>query len=93
MHTRRVFQARLSKGLGQAVDVDNEPGATGRVAMAEVVASTDQHTRMLGHIGTLAVNPFIFDKRPDNANKDFRPITLLASEPARPSNQPARWRV
>ena len=32
--------------------------------MGEVARAEDQHTVILGHIGTLAVNPFIFDKLP-----------------------------
>jgi tripartite-type tricarboxylate transporter receptor subunit TctC len=78
----RTLAVELSKGLGQSVYVDNKPGAAGNVAMAEVAASTDQHTLILGHIGTLAVNPFIFDKLPYDANKDFKPITLLAKVPS-----------
>ena len=42
----------------------------------------DQHTLILGHIGTLAVNPFIFDKLPYDAIKDFQPISLLAKVPS-----------
>ena len=42
----------------------------------------DQHTLILGHIGTLAVNPFIFDKLPYDPNKDFKPISLLAKVPS-----------
>ena len=37
---------------------------------------------MLGHIGTLAVNPYIFDKLPCDPQKDFRPISLLAKVPS-----------
>ena len=37
---------------------------------------------ILGHIGTLAVNPFIFDKLPYDANKDFKPVSLLAKVPS-----------
>jgi tripartite-type tricarboxylate transporter receptor subunit TctC len=78
----RTLAVELSKGLGQSVYVDNKPGAAGNVAMAEVAASSDQHTLILGHIGTLAVNPYIFDKLPYDANKDFKPITLLAKVPS-----------
>jgi tripartite-type tricarboxylate transporter receptor subunit TctC len=78
----RTLAVELSKGLGQSVYVDNKPGAAGNVAMAEVATSTDQHTLILGHIGTLAVNPYIFDKLPYDANKDFKPITLLAKVPS-----------
>jgi tripartite-type tricarboxylate transporter receptor subunit TctC len=78
----RSTAAELTKSLGQSVYVDNKPGGAGNVAMAEVAASTDQHTLILGHIGTLAVNPFIFDKLPYDAQKDFRAISLLAKVPS-----------
>ena len=72
----------LSKSLGQAVFVENKPGASGNIAMQECAQSTDGHTIILGHIGTFAVNPFIFDKLPFDTNKDFRPISLLAKVPS-----------
>jgi tripartite-type tricarboxylate transporter receptor subunit TctC len=50
--------------------------------MGEVARADDQHTLVLGHIGTLAVNPFIFDKLPYDPNKDLRPISLLAKVPS-----------
>jgi tripartite-type tricarboxylate transporter receptor subunit TctC len=50
--------------------------------MGEVARADDQHTLVLGHIGTLAVNPYIFDKLPYDPVKDFRPVTLLAKVPS-----------
>ena len=50
--------------------------------MQECASSTDGHTIILGHLGTLAVNPFIFDKLPFDTNKDFKPISLLAKVPS-----------
>jgi tripartite-type tricarboxylate transporter receptor subunit TctC len=78
----RAAAAELTKSLGQSVYVDNKPGGAGNVAMAEVARADDQHTLVLGHIGTLAVNPYIFDKLPYDPNKDFRPISLLAKVPS-----------
>ena len=78
----RSVAAELSRSLGQSVYVENKPGGAGNVAMAEVAAATDQHTIILGHIGTLAVNPYIFDRLPYDANRDFRPLTLLAKVPS-----------
>ncbi|MBT9457134.1 MAG: tripartite tricarboxylate transporter substrate binding protein [Burkholderiaceae bacterium] len=77
----RATAAELGKLLGQSVFVDNKPGAAGNVAMGEVARAEDQHTVILGHIGTLAVNPFIFDKLPYDA-KAFRPISLLSKVPS-----------
>jgi len=78
----RSVAAELTRSLGQSVYVENKPGGAGNVAMAEVAASTDQHTIILGHIGTLAVNPYIFAKLPYDPNRDFRPLTLLAKVPS-----------
>jgi len=78
----RSTAAELGKLLGQSVFVDNKPGGAGNVAMAEVARADDQHTLVLGHIGTLAVNPFIFDKLPYDPIKDFKPISLLAKVPS-----------
>jgi len=78
----RSTAAELGKLLGQSVFVDNKPGGAGNVAMAEVARADDQHTLILGHIGTLAVNPFIFDKLPYDPIKDFKPISLLAKVPS-----------
>ena len=78
----RSTAAELGKLLGTSVYVDNKPGGAGNVAMAEVARADDQHTVILGHIGTLAVNPFIFDKLPYDPIKDFKPISLLAKVPS-----------
>ena len=78
----RAAAGELSKTIGQNVFVDNKPGAAGNIAMQEVAGSTDEHTLILGHIGTLAVNPFIFPKLPYDANRDFAPITLLSKVPS-----------
>jgi tripartite-type tricarboxylate transporter receptor subunit TctC len=78
----RSAAGELSKSLGQNVFVDNKPGASGNIAMAEVARADDQHTIILGHIGTLAVNPFMYDKLPYDANRDFKPVSLLAKVPS-----------
>jgi tripartite-type tricarboxylate transporter receptor subunit TctC len=78
----RTTAAELTKSLGHSVYVDNKPGAAGNVAMGEVARADDQHTLILGHIGTLAVNPYIFDKLPYDPVKDFKPISLLAKVPS-----------
>ncbi len=78
----RSAAVEMGKTLGQNVFVENKPGASGNIAMAEVARADDQHTVILGHIGTLAVNPFMFDKLPYDANRDFRPVSLLAKVPS-----------
>jgi len=78
----RSTAAELARLLGTSVYVDNKPGGAGNVAMAEVAHAEDQHTVILGHIGTLAVNPFIFAKLPYDPLRDFKPISLLAKVPS-----------
>jgi tripartite-type tricarboxylate transporter receptor subunit TctC len=77
----RATAGELTKILGQSVFVDNKPGGAGNVAMTEVARADDGHTIILGHIGTLAVNPFIFDKLPYD-QKAFTPVSLLAKVPS-----------
>lgn len=78
----RAVATEMAKGLGQSVFVDNKPGAAGNIAMQEVAHASDEHTLILGHIGTLAVNPYIFPKLPYDTNRDFVPITLLSKVPS-----------
>lgn len=79
----RSVASGLSTSLGQSVYVDNKPGGAGNIAMEEVKrANPDGYTLMLGHVGTLAVNPALFGKKlPYDPNKDFAPVTLVAKVP------------
>jgi tripartite-type tricarboxylate transporter receptor subunit TctC len=50
--------------------------------MQEVSKATpDGHTIILGHVGTLAVNPYMLSNQPYDVNRDFMPVTLLAKVP------------
>jgi tripartite-type tricarboxylate transporter receptor subunit TctC len=78
----RSVAAELTKQLGQTVYVENKPGGAGVVAMSEAHrAAPDGHTIILGHVGTLAVNPYMLANQPYDVNKDFIPVTLLAKVP------------
>jgi len=78
----RSVAAELTKNLGQSVFVENKPGGAGTVAMIEAAKSApDGHTLVLGHVGTLAVNPYMLSNPPYDVNKDFMPVTLLAKVP------------
>jgi len=79
----RSVASSLSTSLGQSVYVDNKPGGAGNIAMEEVKrANPDGYTLILGHVGTLAVNPALFGKKlPYDPNKDFVPVSLVAKVP------------
>jgi tripartite-type tricarboxylate transporter receptor subunit TctC len=90
----RAFSAEMSKGLGQQFVVENKPGGAGNVAMEDVAhAAPDGYTLIIGHIGTLAVNPFMFKTLPFDTNRDFRAVSLFAKVPqifVVPAGVPAR---
>jgi tripartite-type tricarboxylate transporter receptor subunit TctC len=78
----RLVAQKLSERLGQQVVVENRPGAAGNIAMEQVArAAPDGYTLILGHIGTLAVNPSMFPKLPYDPVKDFAPVSLMAAVP------------
>ncbi|MDR6890344.1 Bug family tripartite tricarboxylate transporter substrate binding protein [Variovorax sp. 3319] len=77
----RLLGNEMGKTLGQAVVVDNKAGASGIIAMQEVArAAPDGYNVVLGHVGTLAVNPAMFAKLPYR-DEDFSPVVLLAKVP------------
>jgi tripartite-type tricarboxylate transporter receptor subunit TctC len=79
----RALAHEMEKGLGQSIIVDNKPGGGGNVAMLEVARSDpDGYTLILGHVGSLAMNPFMYAKLPYDVDKDFAAVSLLAIVPA-----------
>jgi tripartite-type tricarboxylate transporter receptor subunit TctC len=79
----RAVALEMEKGLGQPIIIDNKGGGGGNVAMQEVArADPDGYTLIIGHVGSLAMNPFMYDKLPYDVDKDFTPISLLAIVPA-----------
>jgi tripartite-type tricarboxylate transporter receptor subunit TctC len=80
--TGRLIAQRLSEMWGQAVVVENKPGAGGNIG-ADFVAKSppDGYTILLGALSTHAVNPNLYAKMPYDAVRDFAPITLIAITP------------
>ena len=78
----RSVAIEMSKTLGQQIIIENKPGGAGNIAMQEVAhAEPDGYTLIIGHVGTLAVNPYMFPKLPYDVNADFVPVSLLAKVP------------
>jgi tripartite-type tricarboxylate transporter receptor subunit TctC len=78
----RALGQKLSEAWGQQVVVDNRPGAGGSIG-ADLVAKAppDGYTLLMGHIGTLAVNPALYPKLAYDPLKDFAPVSLVAIVP------------
>jgi tripartite-type tricarboxylate transporter receptor subunit TctC len=78
----RALAPRLAVALGQNVVVDNKPGAGGSLGAAEVAkAEPDGGTLLMGHIGTLAVNPSMYPKLAYDPVKSFVPVAYVARVP------------
>ena len=79
----RPMAAKLQQALGNnPVVVENRGGAGGTVGAAHVMRSApDGHTLMWGHVGTLAVNPWIYPNNPYDVLRDFTPVAQVATLP------------
>jgi tripartite-type tricarboxylate transporter receptor subunit TctC len=78
----RAIGQELTKAWGHSVIVDNVPGAGGAIGADKVAkAPGDGYTLLMGHIGTLAVNPSLYPKLPYNPVKDFAPVAGVARVP------------
>ena len=78
----RAIGAKLQEALGQPVVVENKPGAGGSIGATEVARATgDGYTLLMGHIGTLAVNPSLYPNLPYDPRKSFTAVALVARVP------------
>jgi tripartite-type tricarboxylate transporter receptor subunit TctC len=78
----RAVGARLAMQLGVSVVIENKGGAAGSLGASEVArAPADGVTLMMGHIGTLAINPSIYPRLAYDPVKSFAPLALVARVP------------
>jgi tripartite-type tricarboxylate transporter receptor subunit TctC len=74
----RVLADRLGARLGQAIVVENRPGASGNLGTAAVAtAAPDGYTLLLGFDGTMVINPHVYSSLPWDTLRDFAPVTKL----------------
>lgn len=79
----RALALKLVERFAQPVVIDNRPGAGGSIgADAAARAAPDGHTLLMGHLGTLAVNPAIYRNLPYDPQKSFAPVCLMAIVPS-----------
>lgn len=78
----RALAPKMQQALGVNVVVENKPGAGGSLGAAEVSkAAADGNTLLMGHIGTLGVNPSIYPNLPYDPIKSFAPVAYVARVP------------
>jgi tripartite-type tricarboxylate transporter receptor subunit TctC len=79
-----VFARQMARGLaelrGQSIIVENRPGAGGNVGTEQVVRSApDGTTLLLGHSGTISINPALYKQLKHDPQKDLIPVAMFAS--------------
>ena len=78
----RIVGEKLSAALGQQVVVDNRGGGGGNIGTRTVArAAPDGYTLLLGHTGTISINPSLYANAGYDPRKDFACIGLIASMP------------
>ena len=78
----RIVAQKLQEAWGQAVIVENKPGAAGIVGTELTAKSApDGYTFMMGNIGTHAINVSLYKKLAYDPVKDFAPVSMVADLP------------
>ena len=78
----RSVAMEMSKALGQEIYIENKGGGGGNLAMHDVArADPDGYTLIIGHVGSLAMTPFITPNLGYDVNRDFVAVSLLAKVP------------
>lgn len=78
----RLVALRLSTALGQAVIVENRPGAGGVIGSQVAAKSTpDGYTLIMGNAGSHGINAAMYAKLPYDIQRDFVPISQVAIAP------------
>ena len=78
----RATAEAMAKTLAAPIVINNKPGAATNIAAEYAVRAKDlENTVFTADFATLAVNPFLFPKLPYSAEKDLRPVGLLARFP------------
>jgi len=77
----RIVAQQFTENMKQQVVVDNRGGASGVIG-TDIVAKAppDGYTVLMMSL-TFAVNPSLYKKLPYRTEKDFTPVTLVASAP------------
>ncbi len=78
----RVVAEKLATAFNQQVVVENRPGGGGNIGTRAVArAKPDGYTLLLGHTGTISINPSLYADAGYDPRKDFAPIGMIASMP------------
>ncbi len=74
----RQIAAKMGPALGQAVVIENRPGAAGQIGTDFAAKSApDGYTLYMGFTSTISIQPYVYSKLPYNAERDFAPVSLV----------------
>jgi tripartite-type tricarboxylate transporter receptor subunit TctC len=76
----RGMSEKLAARWGQAVVIENKPGAGGLLGVDTAAKSTDGHTMVLGFPGPIAFGPFLYRKMPYDPARDLTPVVMTTSQ-------------
>ena len=77
----RILQEPLSRQLGQPIVIENRGGAGGSLGTAVAARATPDGHTMLFTLSSHSINPVIYQKLPYDTERDFRPVSMVASLP------------
>lgn len=80
--TARTLAQKMGESMGQAIVVENKPGANGSLGIDSVAKSQpDGYTILLTDRGSLTVNPSLYVKLPYDPVRDLSPIGIVTDGP------------
>ena len=77
----RLVSQKLGERWGKPVVVENRPGAAGNIATDFVAKSAPDGYTLLWAFSSHASNPALYPNLPFDINKDFTPVSLVATAP------------
>jgi len=77
----RLVAQGLQERLGRPVVVENRGGASGSIGAAGVAKATPDGHTLLVVPSTQGTNPFLYASLPYDTERDFAPVSLIASTP------------
>jgi tripartite-type tricarboxylate transporter receptor subunit TctC len=77
----RIVQEPLARQLGQPIVIENRGGAGGSIGTAVAARATPDGHTMLFTLSSHSINPVIYQKLPFDTERDFRPVSMVASLP------------
>jgi len=74
----RLLADRLTKHWGQAVVIENRPGADGVIAINSVLSARDDHVLLFGPASSFVGHPYLLDKVPYDP-RDLLPVARVSN--------------